>query len=542
MSHDAGYFRLSYQWDHHCHVLFHALKGRFRHMLRELGELYHEHPFDTESVLNYYRKWHYNREHFHLTVNEINRRQFVIDSLGYRGYGVNRDLHRSMEALKNEYAGRIHCMISELFYKEIFQANENVGIPQERIDQMDSNYLIGELCRKLGRNPEENIPSPYHSARPELGNYFRIMSENTSWSANTAIFRKLFLNPGCSSTTLMKGSMGYQNFLPSREMKVIGNRNFTELYEQMFSRLNNFTDIGMDLLKQIQFVLARGIDPDAGNFRNYDFSDRNGVTLDFGNFQREIADLEHLLHETAQSFHDLDSFIWNLSRSYYMFLGIHPFGDSNGRTIRCFLNFMLIKKGLPPISFIDEKEVFCYAQYGGSMEDMHEYIKTRIQRAVDRYFFERRKLERSGFLSSKIHNVSFDSGFHFRQIGDRPVRIQVNFQAFVIDDLNPLSIQYQDKCMVVLPDEQSVMNMTIYCGFSDSQGDEWGEIFELRKQFSITEIKSDLNAVRVFDIDFVIEIPADHIPYNYFNCSVASPETGRIFNNRGLNYSYRLED
>ena len=510
-------------------------------MLKELGELDHEHPSDAESLLNYYKKWHYNREYFHLTVNEINKRQFVIDSLGYRGYGVNRDLHRALEALKSEYAGRIHHKISELFNKVTVQAKETVYLPQENIDRMDSSYIIREICRKLDRNLHENIPSPYYAARPELGNYFRIMSGKTSWNANTAIFRKLFLNPGCSSTTLMKGSMGYQSFLPSREMKIIGNRNFTELYEQMFSSLSHFTDIGLDLLKQIQFVLSRGIDPNAGNFRTYDFSDRNGVTIDYGNFQREIGDLDHLLHETAQSFHDLDSLIWNLSRSYYMFLGIHPFGDSNGRTIRCFLNFMLIKKGIPPISFIEEKEVFCYAQYGGSMEDMHEYIKTRIQRAVDQYFFERRKLERSGFLSAEIHNVSFDSGFHFRQIGNRPVRIQVNFHAFVIDDSNPLNSQYQDKCMVVLPDEQSVADMIIYCGFSDSQADEWREIFELKRQFSITELKSDLQRVRVFDIDFVIEIPAGHIPYDYFNCSVVSPDTGRIFNNRGLNYSYRLE-
>jgi hypothetical protein len=538
---DAGYFTYSYQWDHHCHELFHSLKGRFRHMLRELGELYHEHPSDVESLLNYYKKLHYNKEHYHLTINEINKRQFVIDSLGYRGYGVNRDLHRAMDALKNEYAGRIYDIIAESFKRQVVQAKEAVYLPQERMDQMDSHYLIGELCRKLERNPEENTPSPYHVTRPALGDYFRVMSQ-TSWSVNTAIFRKLFLNPGCSSMTIMKGSMGYQTFLPIREMKIIGNRNFTELYEQMFSSLNHFTDIGLDMLKQIQFILSRGIDPNAGNFRTYDFADKNGVTHDFGNFQREIGDLEHLLHETARSFHDLDAFIWNLSRSYYMFLGIHPFGDSNGRTIRCFLNFLFIKKGIPPISFIDEKEVFCYAQYGGSMEDMHEYIRTRIQRAVDRYYFERRKLERSGFISMTVHNVSFDSGFHFRQVGSRPARIQVNFHAYVIEDSNPLSSQYSDKCMVVLPDEQSIINMVIHCGFSDDQGDEWLEIFELRKNFTITEIKSDLPGVRTFDIDFIIEIPDGHIPYNYFNCSVTSPGTGRIFNNRGLNYSYRLKN
>lgn len=541
MPHRAGYFAFAYQWDHHCHDLFQSVKGRFRHMLRELGELEYQHPHDAESLLNYYKKWHYNKEHYYLTIHEINKRQFVIDSLGYRGYGVNRDLHRALDAAKNEYAGRIYWLITERFKKPADLAKKTIYLPQERIESMDSCYIIGELCKKLNWDPDKNIPVVYHPIKLNLDHYFHMMSKKTSWPANTAIFQKLFLSLGCSSMTIMKGSRGYHNMLSSRDLKIAGNRNFIELHKQIFSMLNAFTDIGIDLLKLIHFVLSSGIDPNAGNFRAYDFSDRNGVTFDYGNFQREIGDLCHVLHETAQSFHNLEAFICNLSRAYYMFIGIHPFGDSNGRTGRCFLNLLLLKKGLPPISFIDEKEIFALPRYGGNMEDMHEYIKEMIMKAVGLYFYERWKLERFGFLSKHIYNVSFDSGFHFRQIDDMPRKLEVNFHAYLIDDSNPLGRQYQDQCRVVLPDEYLLRTMMISCGFSHVHCGEWEHVFHLRNNFFIRELISDIPGMRVFDIDFIIELRDEHSRYDYFSCCAVSPEAGRIFNNKGLNYSYRID-
>jgi len=90
MPHRAGYFALAYQWDHHCHDLIQSIRDRFHHMLRELGELEHQHPHDVESLLNYYKKLHYNKEHYYITIQDIDRKQFVINALGQRGYGVNR--------------------------------------------------------------------------------------------------------------------------------------------------------------------------------------------------------------------------------------------------------------------------------------------------------------------------------------------------------------------------------------------------------------------------------------------------------------------
>jgi hypothetical protein len=55
------------------------------------------------------------------------------------------------------------------------------------------------------------------------------------------------------------------------------------------------------------------------------------------------------------------------------------------------------------------------------------------------------------------------------------------------------------------------------------------------------EMSPDIPGIRVFDIDFIIELPEEHSGYDYFNCCVVSPEAGRTFNNKGLNYSYRME-
>jgi hypothetical protein len=161
-------------------------------MLSELGELEHQRPSDAESLLNYYKKWHYNKEHYYITIREIDRRQSVIKSLGYRGYGVNRDLYRALDAVKNEYAGRIWQLITERFKRPLDLAKKTIYLPQERTESMDSDYIIRELCKKLNWDPDENIPAAHHPAKPDLGRYFQIMSKKTSWPVNAAIFQKLF--------------------------------------------------------------------------------------------------------------------------------------------------------------------------------------------------------------------------------------------------------------------------------------------------------------------------------------------------------------
>src|SRR4030042_1344055 len=103
-----GYFVLVYQWDHRCYTLMESIRKRFQTVSRELGELELQTARDTVTLLNFYKKWHRNKELYQRTITEIQKRQFVIDSLGYRGYGVNRDLYGALVSVKKEYAeGRI---------------------------------------------------------------------------------------------------------------------------------------------------------------------------------------------------------------------------------------------------------------------------------------------------------------------------------------------------------------------------------------------------------------------------------------------------
>ena len=206
---------------------------------------------------------------------------------------------------------------------------------------------------------------------------------------------------GASSMTIMKGSTGLHDGRSCQELKLLANRNFVDDGPRALLRLQDFTEIGIDLLKRIHWGLSRDLDADGGNFRAIDFPDRNGVTFEFDNFQREIADLAIVLDETARSFHRLHEFIYNLARSYYMFIGIHPFWDGNGRAGRCFLNFLFMKKGLPPVLLDDREEVLALPRYGGSMEDMHRYLQGRLRRAIETYFYERWKLESFGLCTRK---------------------------------------------------------------------------------------------------------------------------------------------
>jgi hypothetical protein len=83
--------------------------------------------------------------------------------------------------------------------------------------------------------------------------------------------------------------------------------------------------------------------------------------------------------------------------------------------------------------------------------------------------------------------------------------------------------------------------MTVHFGFSHNRHDQWEHVFSLANDFSVKEIHSDIPGARVFDIDFIVELEDTHYDYTYLNCCVVSPEGGRLFNNKGLNYSYRIQ-
>ena len=542
MPHRAGYFVLAYQWDHHCQALFESLKTKVQHMEWEIGEMENQNAWDWESLTNYYKKWYFNNELFHSTFGEIQARQSTIDMLSRRGYGVNIELGRALDLLEQKYLSNLSERLKNCFYKHFDYVKNTIYVPTELEDRASSEYIIIELCKKLNWNPDENIPYAVLPVKMELDNYFHVMEKETAWDTNTAIFRKMFLTLGCSSMSIMKGSSGHLDKMSPQALKRIANKNFLEMYRETFETLHEFTGIDIAFLKNIHWVLSKDLDHRAGNYRTGDFRDKNGVTFEYDNFHRELQYLDIVLQETGQSFHDLWDFIYQLCLVYYWFIAIHPFWDSNGRVAKCFLNHMLLKKGIAPIWFRDEEEIFTLPRYGGTIEMMHDYIKRRINQAVEDYFYERWKTEHLGFLSNHIYNVSFDSGFYFRQISQvNEEKLEVNFRVFLLEDINPLCNQYKDQCRVVFPDEYNVYHMHIHYGFSKEQDGPWEHIFDLHKNFYIKEMRTDPGGIRVFDIDFIVILNDVLFEYKYFNCCVMSEDSSRVFNNKGLNYSYKLE-
>jgi fido (protein-threonine AMPylation protein) len=541
MPHRAGYFALAYSWDHHCEDLLKSLRAGVEKVRVELNDSMRDGASTAEPLLNYYKKWHYNRELYDHLLETVGRKIFTIHSLGYRGYGVNRDLAEALGAVEQSERESLGRLLDETFLRKVDAVRGLIYFPRECVEERRSEYIVTELCNKMGLSPEGQTPHVLIQKGLNLDQYFRTMSSETSWQANTAIFQRLFLKMGSSSATLMTGSTGLHNRRSPVELKVIGNRNFRAMYRYAFETLHAFTPIGLDLLKQIHYLLSLGLDPEAGELRRIDFPDRNGVTFEFGNFEREMGDLSRVLSETAESFHDLPAFIRNLARSYYMFIAVHPFWDSNGRVGRAFLNQMFMKKGLPPVSFSDEDEIFALPRYGGAMDDMHRYIQARIMKGVADYYYERKKLESLGFLNRQVYNVFFDSGFTFSQVDQGVQKIEVQFDALVIDEGNPLAAVYRNRGRIVTPSDFALYNMAIYYGFSDNARGPWNHTTRLQHNFYIVERESEIGGVRIFDVGFVVEPGDADENRRYFNCSVAYEEGGLLFDNKGLNYRYRLE-
>jgi hypothetical protein len=539
MPHRAGHFVLAYAWDHHCQRLYDALQDKFRRVEQELLQLETGPADGSDSLLGYYLQWQSSSELHRLTMSEVRARQLVINSLGYRGYGVNKDLLAALGSLAGTYRvqGRV---LEERFRAHADALRKATGLTRKEMDPQKSREILIRLRKKLGQSADEGVPIRGTEKSLDLAYYWEAMSQETPFHVNNAIFQKMFLSAARSSTTIMKGSTGLHNGRPPTDLKLIANRNFAETGRRLFASLSDYVEINVDLLKSLHCSLMRGHDPLAGSFREIDFPDRNGVTFEYDNFQREVADLSIVLEETARSFPDRERFLHNLARSYYMFNGIHPFWDGNGRVGRCFLNLLLVKKGLPPVAFEDDDEMLALPRYGGSMEDMHAYLREGLRRAVDRYFYERWKLESFGLFGKRVHNISFDSGMHFRQIDDRPRRLEVQFEAFVAER-EDIGRTLRDYSKIAFPDSRLLHEMTIYCGFCDAPSTEWHHRLSLRNNFYVKELQPLIEGTRVFDIDFFVEIPYPVRDGDFFACSVASDEGSLLFDNKGLNYMHRLE-
>ena len=125
MPHRAGYFVLAYAWDHHCQVLFESMEKKLQQVEREVSELERDLSGETEGLLNYYKKWRSNNELYRLVMAEVKSRQFVINSLGYRGYGVNRDLLSALDFLVDRYGG-LEDALTGRFYRHAKAVEERL--------------------------------------------------------------------------------------------------------------------------------------------------------------------------------------------------------------------------------------------------------------------------------------------------------------------------------------------------------------------------------------------------------------------------------
>ncbi|MBI5548472.1 MAG: Fic family protein [Deltaproteobacteria bacterium] len=540
MPHHAGTFVLAYHWDRHCHDLVESLKARFAMLASDIASLLPPAKATPKALLDHAQKLQGACARFEALQTEMARRCTVIHELGFRGYGTNRDLAGALQTLRREQREAAEPLLRRRFAELDPWLPEGLELPAGALERLDAAALVAALkARRRGGKAEHPEPTP-DSAQEAFARYFAAMSQ-TPWGVNTIIFQKLFLQMGTASQTIMRGRMGYQGSRPPQELKSLGNRNFQEMFRESFASLHLFSEIGLDLLKRIHWVLSRDLDPDAGNFRTIDFEDRNGVTVEYGNLAREIEDLGRLLAETARSFHDLPRFLWDLSRSYYMLIGVHPFRDSNGRVGRTFLNHMLLKKGIPPVSLTDEGEVHALPRYGGTMEEMHAYLTSRIVRSMEAWHLERSRLEERGLLGKEIFNLSFDSGFHFRQINESPQRLEVCCTAYLAPDGSELAGQLVDQCRVVLPSERLVRAGGLYCGLADSERGEWRRTLGLRHPVAVEEIPSDIDGARAFELTFQLELDEAFLRHDWLYCSFVSPEDKRVFSNKGLYYGTRIE-
>jgi fido (protein-threonine AMPylation protein) len=539
MPHRAGYFVLAYHWDHHCHDLQESLKARFSALRAEIEAATTPAKASLKTLLDHATLLKDLRSRLAQHLDGMEKRCAVINELGYRGYGTNRDLLGALESLRKEHREAGEPLLRARLVALAPLLPEGLELSASALEGLDAAALVAALKarRKTRSEPEPSVPDP---TRDAFAHYFAVMSQ-TPWTVNTTLFQKLFLQAGTASMTIMRGKVGLESQRSPQDLKTIGNRNFLDMHKESFASLHLFSEIGLELLKRIHSVLSKDLDPDAGNFRKIDFPDKNGVTTEHANLDRELGDLGKLLWETGQSFHDLPRFLWDLSRAYYMFIGIHPFWDSNGRVGRTFLNHMLLKKGIPPLSFRDEDEIFALPRYGGSMEAMHAYLTGRIVLAMEAWHHERARLLERGLLGKEIFNVSFDSGFHFQQVNESPGKLQASTTVYLAPDGTSVAGALLDQCRVVLPSEKLLRDGGIYCGLADSERGEWKRTLGLKTPSWIEEIPSDVPGTRAFEVTFLLEMDEAFLRHDWFYCSFISPEDKRVFSNKGVYYGTRVE-
>ena len=80
--------------------------------------------------------------------------------------------------------------------------------------------------------------------------------------------------------------------------------------------------------------------------------------------------MQRLLEQSVEI--SLSQYVKEVTIIHHKLTVIHPFGDGNGRTLRAFMNLLLIRRKLPPIYFkVEEKKVYLEALAQADRDDAH---------------------------------------------------------------------------------------------------------------------------------------------------------------------------
>ena len=158
----------------------------------------------------------------------------------------------------------------------------------------------------------------------------------------------MFLTLGETSKTIMKGTIGHENFYSPQYLKTVANDNIKNLFEVIIRTSPKTLVMDVNLLKRVHHILYRGLDTPytcrPGEFRTFDFDDKNGVTIEDGKLEKELLVLENYLDKMDWNTPDLYKLIRGISEIYHLIIAIHPFSDANGRVGKCFFNYIMMVK------------------------------------------------------------------------------------------------------------------------------------------------------------------------------------------------------
>lgn len=532
-----------YEWDNNCQRIHDRLINDLNSILRELNELKDTSPGNTGDLLNYFKKWHYNNGLFLKTREEVSSRKRVMETLLKRGYGVSIDLTKDMESFQKNEIQTCQSLLKETFDKHYDFLKNEIYLPQDQKANRNSQYIIRELSKKLG-DESDSLPFMEQTALKKPIDAFLNTVQDTPPYAHVTILNRMFLEFTEESGTIMEGTIGETDVDSPQYLKLVASKNIRELFTYLYDTIDQDIQIDIDWIKKIHFSLTKGLDSShtwkAGEFRTEDFIDKSGLTFEFGNFQKGLDELKEFLENADWKTESLQKFNVCLSRLYYMLLGIHPFLDSNGRTSKCLINHLMLRRGLPPLIFDMNSEVMFLPRYGGSLINMQNHFWIRISASIDRYFFEREKIRHHNNLEKFFFRTDFDAGFYFRHLNGLFPLIEFDFKIYIMQETHPLYQHYIDKCRIVLPDESLIGDLMVYYGFTIKDNPQWREQGQLNLN-QTWHMGFDSNCISYYSTNCFIQAGAHLAKFDTLEISLACPEKGLIFNNKSLNYRYNMD-